>query len=60
VNDLIERPRLPGFVAVSVTNLRGVYFEDAGRAFYRPLLERKPDAVIGYSIHLYRVEREWW
>ena len=53
-------PRLPGYVAVSVTNLRGVYLNDTGKAFYRPLLERTPDAVIGYSIHVYWVEHPWW
>jgi hypothetical protein len=57
---LIAGPQLPGYVAVSVTNLRGVYLSEAGRAFYRPLLERTPSAVIGYSIHVYWVEREWW
>jgi hypothetical protein len=57
---LVARPQLPGYVAVSVTNLRGVYLNDAGRAFYRPLLERQPLAIIGYSIHVYWVDREWW
>jgi hypothetical protein len=57
---LIAKPRLPGYVAVSVTNLRGVYFDEDGRAFYRPLLDRAPSAVIGYSIHVYWVDREWW
>jgi dolichyl-phosphate-mannose-protein mannosyltransferase len=56
----VAPPRLPGYVAVSVTNLVGVYLGEAGRAFYRPLLDRKPDAVIGYSIHVYWVEQEWW
>ncbi len=55
-----QMPRLPGYVAVSVTNLRGVYLNDYGKAFYRPLLEREPDAIIGYSIYIYRVERPWW
>lgn len=30
------------------------------RAFYAPLLEREPVAVIGYSIHVYWVETNWW
>ncbi len=58
--DQIQPPQLPGYVAVSVTNLRGLYLNDNGKAFYRPLLERKPDAVIGYSIYVYWVERPWW
>lgn len=56
----VNRPQLPGYVAVSVTNLRGVYLDETGRAFYRSLLEREPDAVIGYSIHVYRVDHDWW
>jgi hypothetical protein len=58
--DLVAAPRLPGYVAVSATNLHGVYLEPSRRAFYRPLLEREPVAVIGGSIHVYRVERPWW
>jgi hypothetical protein len=56
----IGQPRLPGYVAVSATNLHGVYLDPARRDFYRPLLEREPLAVIGGSIHVYRVERPWW
>lgn len=56
----IARPQLPGYVAISVTNLRGVYLNEAGRAFYRPLLEMKPVAVIGHSIRVYWVTRQWW
>jgi hypothetical protein len=58
--DRASLPRLPGWVAVSVTKLHGVYLGEAGREFYRPLLERRPDAVIGHSIHVYWVERPWW
>lgn len=53
-------PQLPGYVAVSATCLQGVYLGDAGRAFYRPLLERTPDARIGYSMFVYWVEKPWW
>ena len=53
-------PRLPGYVAISATNLRGVYLTEVGRALYRPLLQMKPVATIGYSIYIYRVERPWW
>jgi len=58
--DRIAEPRLPGYVAVSATNLHGVYFDRDRRDLYAPLLEREPEAVIGGSIHLYRVERPWW
>jgi hypothetical protein len=53
-------PELPGFVAVSATNLRGVYLTDRWRKFYWPLLEMKPVAMIGYSIYVYQVQRPWW
>jgi len=53
-------PQLPGFVAISATNLRGVYFSEPARQFYRPFLSMKPVARIGYSIFVYRVERPWW
>jgi hypothetical protein len=56
----VSNPRLPGFVAVSVTNLRGVYFSENARGLYQPLLEMKPAAVIGYSIYVYWVDRPWW
>ncbi|MDW8343453.1 MAG: glycosyltransferase family 39 protein [Verrucomicrobiae bacterium] len=55
-----QAPRLPGYVAVSETNLRGVYFSEELRAFYRPLLMREPVAVIGHSIRVYWVEKPWW
>jgi hypothetical protein len=57
---LVKDPQLPGFVAVSATNLRGVYFQERSRDIYKRLLETKPVAVIGYSIYVYQVERPWW
>jgi hypothetical protein len=54
---LVKAPQLPGFVAVSATNLRGVYFPEGSRNIYQRLLETDPVAVIGYSIYVYRVER---
>ena len=57
---LVKAPQLPGFVAVSVTNLRGVYFPEGSRNIYQRLLETEPVAVIGYSIYVYQVERPWW
>jgi hypothetical protein len=56
----IAEPRLPGYVAVSVQNLHGVQQNVPTRAFYAPLLEREPTAVIGYSIHVFWVETNWW
>jgi len=56
----VSAPVLPGYVAVSATNLRGVYMGEAGRAFYRPLLGREPIAQIGHSILIYWVEKPWW
>lgn len=53
-------PQLPGYVAVSETNLRGVYLSEVGRAFYRPLLAREPIAQIGYSINVYWADEPWW
>jgi hypothetical protein len=57
---LASGPRLPGFVAVSATNLRGLYLQENARDIYKPLLDREPAAVIGYSIYVYWVERPWW
>ena len=58
--DRVADPRLPGHVAVSATNLHGVYLDPARRDFYAPLLEREPLAVIGGTIHVYHVEKPWW
>jgi hypothetical protein len=56
----ISEPRLPGYVAISATNLVGTYFNDRGREFYRPLRDREPVAVIGHSIFVYRVDSPEW
>jgi Dolichyl-phosphate-mannose-protein mannosyltransferase len=52
-------PQLPGYVAVSETTLHGVYAPPAERDYYRPLLDLEPEAIIGYSIRVYRVDRPW-
>lgn len=57
---LVRGPQLPGFVAVSVTNLRGVYLGERSRDIYKRLLETEPVAMIGYSIYVYQVEHPWW
>lgn len=53
-------PRLPGYVAVSVTLLDGVPFAERDRGFYKPLRGRTPAAEIGGSIRIYWVENPWW
>ena len=53
----ITKPRLPGYVAVSATTLRGVYLDPAWRLLYRGFQTLRPDAVIGNSIRVYWVER---
>ena len=52
--------RLPGYVAVSVQNLRGLSVDPPRPDLYKKLLESEPVAVIGYSIHVYWVDRPWW
>jgi len=56
----VGKVSLPGYVAVSVTTMRGPYFPDSERGFYRPLLDMKPTAMIGYSIYVYWVNAQWW
>jgi hypothetical protein len=56
----VSGPKLPGYVAVSLTNLRGVYFSPEARRFFTSLLERKPVARIGNSIQVYWIESPWW
>jgi hypothetical protein len=50
-------PELPGWVAVSATNLQGTYLPPTIRKYYAFLAAREPDAVVADSIYLYRVER---
>jgi hypothetical protein len=54
------RPRLPGYVAVSLTNLHALHHGQGLRDFYRPLRRMQPVAVIHRSINVYRVDRPWW
>ncbi|HUI07772.1 MAG TPA: glycosyltransferase family 39 protein [Verrucomicrobiae bacterium] len=56
----ISAIRLPGYVAISATNLRGAYLTDSERKLYAPLRERTPVAVLGYSIYVYWIDRPWW
>ncbi len=55
-----QMPQLPGYVAISVTNLRGVYFKEHLRRFYAPFLTQRPVVKIGQSILIYRCETSWW
>jgi hypothetical protein len=53
-------PRLPGYVAVSVTLLDGVPFAERDRDFYKVLRDQEPAADIGGSIRVYWVDHPWW
>jgi hypothetical protein len=55
-----DQPQLPGYVAVSVTELLGVYFDEQRRDLYAPLRDREPVADIGHSIRVYWVDKPWW
>jgi hypothetical protein len=55
--DLISKPHLPGFVAISGTILTGVYLDPRWRLFYRPFWDREPAAVIGNTMRVYWVEQ---
>jgi hypothetical protein len=48
-------PEGPGFVAISVTNLQGIYLAPDVRAFYRPLLDRRPLADLGGTIYVFEL-----
>ena len=56
----LSPPQLPGYVVVSDTVLDGTDLPELGRIFYKPILEREPNAVIGYSIRIYWVNDRWW
>jgi hypothetical protein len=53
-------PKLPGYVAVSETALKGVYLDEQVRRFYAPLERIPPVTTIGHSIRVYRIEQRWW
>jgi hypothetical protein len=55
-----QRLALPGYVAVSLTNLYAFFGGEQLRDFYAPLRARKPDAIIGRSIFVWWVDRPWW
>ena len=47
----------PGWYAISVTNLQGAYYNNHNILDW--LKRREPIAKIGYSIHIYKVEKEY-
>ena len=55
-----EKPELPGYVAISATNLRGPYLNDFSRHVYAPLLKRRPVTVVGHCIYVYWADEPWW
>lgn len=46
--------RLEGWVAISATNLQGVYFPDP--TLFEGLARRRPEATVGHSIFVYRLD----
>lgn len=57
-DDQVALPQLPGYVAISATNLRGVYLSPQLRNLYKPFVEEQPVAMIGRSIRVYYAERK--
>jgi tetratricopeptide (TPR) repeat protein len=56
-SEAVAKPVLPGYVAISATNLSGVYLPPEWRLFYSGFLNETPVATIGNSIRVYWVER---
>ena len=54
--DLVAKPRLPGYVAISPTIMSGVYLPPEWRMFYSPFRAREPVAVIGNTMRVYWVD----
>jgi len=50
--------KIPGYVAISATNLQGAYFSPQQRAYWREFLKNATVVdTLGYSIFIYRIER---
>jgi hypothetical protein len=58
--DRIASPEIPGYVAVSVTNLVGPYLQEDLRSIYQKLQRCPRVAVIGRTIDVYRADAPWW
>jgi hypothetical protein len=56
---LVREVRPGDLVAVSATHLQGVYLDPPVRALADLLRARRPVAVIGYSIFVYRADFTW-
>jgi len=55
--EMSPEPNTPGLYAISVTNLQGVYCKN--QKIFDWLKRLEPIARIGYSIHLYKIDREF-
>lgn len=51
-------PRLPGYLAISVTTLTGTYLRPEWQTYYRRFRETTPLAVLGNTIFIFKIE-EW-
>jgi hypothetical protein len=51
-------PRESCYLAISATNLQGVFYNADRRAAYQQLLERKPLIVLGGTIYIYELPME--
>jgi hypothetical protein len=50
--------KIPGYVAISATNLQGAYFSPQQRVYWREFLKNATLVdTLGYSIFIYRIER---
>ncbi len=56
----IGKPQVPGYIAVSATNLRGLYLSDFAKGLYAGLQKHRPVAVLGHCIYVYWVDQPWW
>jgi hypothetical protein len=56
VEETILKPK-PGVYAVSTTLLPGHFFDLKYRDYFRFFRERRPDAVVGYAIFVYKVDQ---
>jgi hypothetical protein len=48
-----DAPEKPAVLAVSASNLQGLYLDDRWRPFYTALRSRTPLEVLGGTIYLY-------
>jgi hypothetical protein len=56
---LVREVRPGDIVAVSATHLQGIYLEPGVRVLAEQLRRRRPIAVIGYTIFVYRADFAW-